>query len=67
MIQFDYVYFSDSWFNHQLFVYILKHCEDDLVMAMTGRQKGLAGPKCSNSEPWNVYIQNGAHGFLYNI
>lgn len=24
--------------------------EDDLVMAMTGRQKGLAGPKCSNSE-----------------
>ena len=67
MIQFDYVYFSDSWFNHQLFVYILKDCEDDLVMAMTGRQKGLAGPKCSNSEPWNVYIQNGAQGFLYNI
>ena len=37
------------------------------MMAMTGRQKGLAGPKCSNSEPWNVYIQNGAQGFLYNI
>ena len=24
----------------------------DLVQATAGRQQGLAGPKCSNSDPW---------------
>ena len=26
--------------------------ETQLVKAMSGRQKGLAGPKCINSAPW---------------
>lgn len=28
----------------------------DLVQATAGRQQGLAGPKCSNSDPWISWI-----------